>query len=269
MVYGFTYEEMAVVKRPEAVKKLWGHYLPITVGPEYSLTRFYLKKGGAQPLHHYLKTGGTLYVEEGAALLRIIGSNNDLHVSKLDEKNVFRVKPGLVHALCGLDDSYVYLFSGRNDGGDYREIETEEEAAGSAPDLLKMKISPAREKFKIEKPFDYRDKYWGSIQSLVNEEYAGKRIYIKAGSQNSLEFHCRKTETYFVHSGKLKVGLRLGRGENRSVVIAAGDIFEIPPGLMHMKIGIEDSVVIEISTHDDDRDSHIVEDGKTYKHKEL
>ena len=37
---------------------------------------------------------------------------------------------------------------------------------------------------------------------------------------------------------------------------------------MHMKIGIEDSTIIEISTEDSDSDSHILEDGKKYVHKE-
>jgi len=35
-----------------------------------------------------------------------------------------------------------------------------------------------------------------------------------------------------------------------------------------MRIALEDTVIIEFSTLDDDGDSHIVEDGKTYKHIE-
>jgi len=34
---------------------------------------------------------------------------------------------------------------------------------------------------------------------------------------------------------------------------------------MHMRMAIEDTIIIEVSTTDDDNDSHIVEDGKTYK----
>ena len=41
-------------------------------------------------------------------------------------------------------------------------------------------------------------------------------------------------------------------------------MFHIPPGLMHMRIAIEDTVVIEWSNKYDDTDSNIVEDGKTY-----
>ncbi|VVC02135.1 Cupin [uncultured archaeon] len=91
---------------------------------------------------------------------------------------------------------------------------------------------------------------------------------MRKGTQNSLEVHCSKHETYFVHSGKLKVGLRVGRAENRSVALEKGDVFHIPPGLMHMKIATDNCVVIEISTKDDDSDSHLVEDGQKYVHKE-
>ena len=268
MVYGFTYEEMGKIKHPARVKKPWGHYIAITGRPEYALTRFFLKNGGAQPLHYYLKTGGTLFVEKGVALLKVINKKGEPRTFRLKSQDIFRLAPGLLHALCGLEDSYIYMFSNQTDSNDYCNVESEVEALKLKSDLHKLKISKPDNEFQIEKPFDYRDKYWGSIQSMVSEAYAGKRIYLKAGAQNSLEFHCRKIETYFVHSGKVKVGLRLGRGENKSVIIGAGDAFEIPPGLMHMKIGIQDSVIIEISTHDEDSDSHIVEDGKNYKHEE-
>ncbi len=268
MVYGFTFEEMGKVKHPGRVKKPWGHYIAATGRPEYALTRFYLKKGGVQPLHYYQKTESTFFVEEGIALLKVINKKGELRAFKLKKQDVFHLTPGLVHALGGLENSYIYMFSNQYKSNDYCNVESEAEVAKLKSDLAKIKISKPDIEFKIEKPFDYRDKYWGAIQSLVNEAYAGKRIYLKAGAQNSLEFHCQKIETYFVHSGQLKVGLRLGRGENKSVIIGAGDVFEIPPGLMHMKIGIQDSVIMEISTHDEDSDSHIVEDGKIYQHEE-
>ena len=57
----------------------------------------------------------------------------------------------------------------------------------------------------------------------------------------------------------------VGRGSNTSVILRQGDVYHIEPGLMHMRIALEDTVIIELSTTDDDSDSHIVEDGKTYK----
>ena len=35
---------------------------------------------------------------------------------------------------------------------------------------------------------------------------------------------------------------------------------------MHMRMGLEDTVIIEVSTRDNDADSYLVEDGQTYSH---
>ena len=121
---------------------------------------------------------------------------------------------------------------------------------------------------KIKHPKKLK-KYWGNILSFVNNDnYAGKVIYMKAGKQSSLEYHCNKTETYFLLSGKLKVGLRLGRAKNKSVVLNQGDTITIPVGLMHIRIALKDSIIIEVSTKDDNGDSHLVEEGRIYAHKE-
>ena len=61
---------------------------------------------------------------------------------------------------------------------------------------------------------------------------------------------------------------RIGRAENTSVTLVENDVYHIPPGLMHMRIALEDTIIIEWSNEDDDKDSHIVEDGKTYKFTE-
>jgi len=37
---------------------------------------------------------------------------------------------------------------------------------------------------------------------------------------------------------------------------------------MHMRMAMEDTVIIEASTRDDDGDSYLVEDGQTYRHVE-
>ena len=119
------------------------------------------------------------------------------------------------------------------------------------------------------KPIKDIDKYWGNIKTLFeNDQYTVKRIYMRAGTQSSMEYHVNKQEAYYIESGCLKVGTRIGRGKNTSLVLNQGDVFHIPVGFMHMRIAIEDTVIIEFSTLDDDADSHIVEDGKTYKHIE-
>lgn len=122
---------------------------------------------------------------------------------------------------------------------------------------------------EISKPIKKVEKYWGNMITLFEgEDYSVKRIFMRAGTQSSLEFHVKKEESYYVESGTLKVGLRIGRADNTSVVLNEGDVFHIKPGLMHMRIAKTDVIIIETSTKDDDGDSHIVEDGMTYVHTE-
>ena len=119
------------------------------------------------------------------------------------------------------------------------------------------------------KPVKHVEKYWGHMTTIFEDNvHSVKRIFMKAGSQSSMEFHVKKKEMYYIESGQLKVGVRIGRAQNKSVLLEKGDVFHIEPGLMHMRIAPVDCVIIEVSTKDDDRDSHIVEDGLKYVHKE-
>lgn len=123
---------------------------------------------------------------------------------------------------------------------------------------------------KVSSPLKKVNKYWGHMMTLFEgEDYTVKRIFMKEGTQSSLEFHVKKRESYYIESGTLKVGVRIGRAENKSLVLNEGDVFHIYPGLMHMRIAVTDVVIIETSTKDDDGDSHIVEDGRTYSHIEV
>jgi len=122
---------------------------------------------------------------------------------------------------------------------------------------------------EISKPIKTVEKYWGHMDTLFEGyDYTVKRIFMHAGTQSSLEYHCKKKESYYIESGQLKVGVRIGRAKNRSVILNKGDVFHIPVGLMHIRVAKQDCVIIEVSTKDDDGDSHIVEDGRFYKHIE-
>ena len=121
----------------------------------------------------------------------------------------------------------------------------------------------------ITDPIKEVKKYWGDMKTLFeNDQYTVKRIFMRSGTQSSMEYHVVKKEAYFIESGTLKIGTRIGRAKNTSFILKQGQIFHIPPGFMHMRIALEDTVIIEFSTLDDDGDSHLVEDGKTYKHIE-
>ena len=121
----------------------------------------------------------------------------------------------------------------------------------------------------VTEPVKFVEKYWGNMTTIFEDDVRSvKRIFMKAGTQSSMEFHLRKKEMYYIESGELKVGVRIGRAKNKSVTLKKGDVFHIEPGLMHMRIAPVDCVIIEVSTKDDDGDSHIVHDGLLYTHLE-
>ena len=113
-------------------------------------------------------------------------------------------------------------------------------------------------------------KYWGQIKTVYeNSELVVKHIEMNKDTQSSMEYHLKKNEYYYLVKGKLKIGMRIGRAKNVSKILEEGQIYHIPRGLMHMRIALEDCIIVEWSNSDDDSDSNIVEDGKTYIHKEL
>ncbi|MFH1593017.1 MAG: hypothetical protein ABIB47_06660 [Candidatus Woesearchaeota archaeon] len=231
MAYGLSFEEVNKVTHPRKVETGHGHRIDAISEPEFSLQQFHFKNDASFKLP---KTGGFLFVEAGKLICR-----SDKHISLVDG-DVLEIPKNLDITLNSKKETLAYFFSGQS----------------------------GIKKLKAKRTFDIRDKYWGRVESIFSENFTGKRIFMKAETQSSLEYHSHKKEAYVLQSGKLKVGLRIGRAENRSVILSPGDIYVIRPGLMHMRIALEDSVIIEVSTKDDDRDSHLVEDGRTYVHQE-
>ena len=256
MTYGFTFEEMKKIGHPTAKSTNWGHELVISNRAEYGLVQFYVKKGCSQLLHFYLKRQGTLYIQEGKLRLKVITKDGEKHAKDLVPGNIFEITPGMVHGLTGLTDCTAYFFSNSFEQEDVYYISVDHEEF------------PVTNKLTPGNTSDFRKKYWGSIETIISKEYCGKKIIMDKHTQNSLEVHCHKQETYFVHSGEVNIGIRIGRSENKLITLKKGDVFNIFPGLMHMKIAPVNCVIIEISTKDDDSDSHLVEDGEVYIHKE-
>jgi mannose-6-phosphate isomerase-like protein (cupin superfamily) len=204
------------------------------------------------------------FVERGPVILRRVDRSKRPTVHRLETGAVIAVAGGEPHGLASLNDAIVYRFA----GGPFTAvdaIQSHDEAA--AMDASAFSSAPPAP--DVGETVDRRDKYWGAIATIASDErFAAKRIELRVGGQSSLEYHVQKRETYFVESGRVKVGLRVGRAENRSLVLQGGEGFDIRPGLMHMRIALEDSVILEVSTPDSDSDSYLVEDGRTYRHVE-
>jgi mannose-6-phosphate isomerase len=79
------------------------------------------------------------------------------------------------------------------------------------------------------------------------DRYAGKVLFIKAGSQLSLQYHEKKDEAFFVQAGSLE--LVLGRGPDQTVVrMGPGDSRHITPGTVHRFRAVTDTLLFEVST---------------------
>ena len=80
---------------------------------------------------------------------------------------------------------------------------------------------------RVEKPWGYELVYASS------ERYLGKVLFIRAGEQLSLQFHRRKDETIYVHSGRIE--LEVGEpGRTPDVeVVGPGRAFRFSPGVVH------------------------------------
>src|SRR3989344_3241451 len=98
-------------------------------------------------------------------------------------------------------------------------------------------------------------KTWGHETWLENnEKYCCKVLFVKKRFQSSLHYHKKKDETFVITSGHIR--LELG---SDVMYLRPGAFIRIPPGTRHRFTGMEDSVIMEASTHHDEADSYRLE----------
>ena len=94
---------------------------------------------------------------------------------------------------------------------------------------------------RIVKPWGYE------LRFICTERFAGKLLFIKAGSQLSLQYHERKDEAFLLHSGTLE--LVLGKGDEQRVErMEPGDSRHISPRTIHRFRAITDCTLFEVSS---------------------
>lgn len=216
------------VGKPAAEKTAWGSRSLLISKKEFSLERVEIRASQKFPFAGNKSLETTVYIEEGGV---------EVSGTTIGARESISFAPSSRASLEAKENSVVYLFSG--------------EARGAPGEYGKK-----------QRTSDYRDKYWGSIETIISKKYAGKRIFCRKGKHASLEYHRNKIEAYYVHSGNLLTRLRAGRAEEKFFEMPAGSTIFIPPGLMHQRGGLEDTVIVEISTRDEDADSFLVEDGQ-------
>lgn len=94
-------------------------------------------------------------------------------------------------------------------------------------------------------------KVWGHEEIIVNRDYCGKKLILNKGFRCSMHHHKLKDETFYILTGK--VLLEIGMKKH---VMLPGDSILIKPGQKHRFTGLEDSEIIEFSTHHEDSDSY-------------
>jgi mannose-6-phosphate isomerase len=95
---------------------------------------------------------------------------------------------------------------------------------------------------------DRVDKPWGyELRFVCTDRYAGKVLFVKAGSQLSLQFHRHKDEAFLVQDGTLE--LVLGQKPDQRVErLGPGDSRHIAPGTIHRFRAVTDCTLFEVST---------------------
>ncbi|HEY6394306.1 MAG TPA: cupin domain-containing protein [Candidatus Binataceae bacterium] len=102
-------------------------------------------------------------------------------------------------------------------------------------------------------------KGWGrEIWIANNPLYCGKILEIRKGKRCSLHFHKLKTESFYLRTGRLKVLIKEFADSEKieEFELAAGDCMDIPPGLVHQMLAMEDAELFEFSTQHFNSDSH-------------
>jgi len=96
------------------------------------------------------------------------------------------------------------------------------------------------------------EKVWGREIWIVNElEYCAKFLCLKKGAQCSYHYHPKKKETFYAIRGEAILTL-----EGKDYIL---NPFSPPktilPKQKHSFYGLRSSVILEVSTHHDDKDT--------------
>lgn len=138
-------------------------------------------------------------------------------------------------------------------------------AAGSLvvqkPGTATLSLEELSSVFDWEKHIELVDivpKAWGYEKWLENnDKYCCKLLSLNKGFQCSLHYHKNKDETFFITSGLVRLEL-----SGEVMHLRPGAFVRIPPGSRHRFTGIEDSMIMEVSTHHEEADSYRIENSR-------
>jgi len=120
-------------------------------------------------------------------------------------------------------------------------------------------------KFPNKNSHKIAPKGWGREVHIHNDQdYCGKLLYLNEGGQCSLHFHINKAETFYILEGRVE--LELFHDLNTEyILLEEGESIDIPRFLAHSFRGIKKSVILEISTFDEETDSVRIKEGDSQR----
>ena len=106
-------------------------------------------------------------------------------------------------------------------------------------------------------------KGWGyELWIANNEKYCGKILHFDKGKRCSYHYHKLKKETFYLEAGQVKVLYGYsGIEQALTEILNPGDNFDVPIGLIHQIIAMEDSKLYEFSTTHYESDSYRIVNG--------
>ena len=114
-------------------------------------------------------------------------------------------------------------------------------------------------KVKKDQLVNYVPKVWGHEEWIVNnDKYCGKKLVLKKSYRCSMHYHEIKDETFYISAGRVFIETEF-EGKTLHRVLYPGDVVHIKIGMRHRFTGLEDSQIIEFSTHHIDEDSYRTE----------
>ena len=109
------------------------------------------------------------------------------------------------------------------------------------------------------------NKGWGHELIFADtKDYCGKLlVFDKKGKKFSMHFHDKKDETWYVYKGSFKISYIItDTAETKEVILNTADIWHNERLSLHQLMSLEDdSIIFEVSTHDDPEDSYRVAPG--------
>ena len=123
---------------------------------------------------------------------------------------------------------------------------------------------------RVDEAIKIVPKGWGEERWIHNDGLdCAKILVLKGGKHCSLHYHVKKTETFYVAKGRLKMELtdQSSARQNPPVVqeifeMGEGDAILLRPGMVHRFTGIaEETHIFEFSTQHFDEDSHRIVKG--------